>query len=225
MVIIVAAVLSFAAITLKPFQDKNIEIEKKKDILKSVGLGLDLTGVDNKNTFYEELYAKYIVETKVINSKGEEKSGVDAFNVKMKAEMAKNEEERNLPLYFANLDDGTKKVIIPLRGKGLWGPIWGYISLEGDYNTIFGTTFDHKGETPGLGADINKDWFLEPFKGKEIFEGEELVSITIVKGGAAPGDKHGVDAISGGTITSKGLEDMLRDNLKSYKSYFKNQKN
>jgi Na+-transporting NADH:ubiquinone oxidoreductase subunit C len=96
------------------------------------------------------------------------------------------------------------------------------MSFKSDFNTVFGTTFDHKGETPGLGAEINQDWFEQPFIGKQIFaEDGKLVSILIVKGGAKPDDIHGVDAISGGTITSKGVEKMLLDNLTNYEAYFK----
>ncbi len=111
--------------------------------------------------------------------------------------------------------------MVPVRGKGLWGPIWGYMALESDLNTISGAVFDHKGETPGLGAEINTDWFQEPFTGKTIFdESGKFVSITVVKGGADPSDPHGVDGISGGTITSKGLEEMLADCLAGYVNHF-----
>ncbi|MFC2087108.1 NADH:ubiquinone reductase (Na(+)-transporting) subunit C, partial [Bacteroidota bacterium] len=121
--------------------------------------------------------------------------------------------------------------IIPLRGKGLWGPIWGYVSLEDDYNTVYGAVFDHKTETPGLGAEINTTWFQKPFKGKNIFnQSGEFVGINIYKGGsgaaANAGDlKHGVDGISGGTITSKGVEAMIHDNLNLYTAYFNKNKN
>ncbi len=134
-----------------------------------------------------------------------------------------------LPVYIFE-KEGKKSYIFPLQGKGLWGPIWGYLALEGDFNTISGAVFDHKAETPGLGADINKDWFEKPFKGKLLFEGDEFVSITVHKGGTgaakiAGDETHGVDAISGGTITSKALESMLKDDwLYSYKGFLKKNK-
>ena len=107
-------------------------------------------------------------------------------------------------------------------GKGLWGPIWGYIALESDKNTVAGASFDHKGETPGLGAEINQGWFQEPFVGKKIFdESGDYQSIRVIKGGAPEGDKHGVDAISGGTITSNGVTEMLVRTLKIYEPYLK----
>ncbi|MBN2520588.1 MAG: NADH:ubiquinone reductase (Na(+)-transporting) subunit C [Bacteroidales bacterium] len=228
MVIIVATILSLAAMALKPLQDKNEEIAKKTDILKSIYQVGDLSEVKNKDQYIKGQYKKYIVESYVIDINGNKKEGIDAFKVDLKKELAKEGNKRNLPVFISQLDNGEEKLIIPLRGKGLWGPIWGYISLNEDNNTIFGAVFDHKTETPGLGAEINTSWFQKPFKDKKLFnENGEFVSIKVYKGGkgaaANAGDLiHGVDAISGGTITSKGLEAMLRDNLKTYVTFLKN---
>ena len=213
MVVIVALLLSLAAIQLKPFQDKNIEEEKKQNILSSVGIAS--TPVDAV-----DLYAKYITESFILNNKGEKQEG-DAFVIELKSELGKPASERKLPVFVATLDDGGKAFVVPLRGKGLWGPIWGYISLKPDLNTIYGTIFDHQGETPGLGAEIATDWFQEPFKGKQIFQDStQFVSVKVLKGGAPDDDPHAVDAISGGTITSKALEAMLDTCLVQYKTYF-----
>lgn len=223
MVIIVAAILSFTAEALKPIQQENVKIEKIQNILSSVS-------IESTKENAEELFNKYIPEENrlVIGTDGKLKEGIVAFEINLKKEMAKEAAERSLPLFIAELD-GSQKPIIQLLGKGLWGPIWGYISLNDDYNTIFGANFDHKGETPGLGADINKDWFEKPFIGKTIFEGNDFVSITVHKGGSGAalraGDlTHGVDAISGGTITSKGLEAMIDASLGNYVNYFNNNK-
>ncbi|HQQ12675.1 MAG TPA: FMN-binding protein, partial [Bacteroidales bacterium] len=98
--------------------------------------------------------------------------------------------------------------------------------LKSDFNTIYGAMFDHKGETPGLGAEIGQQWFIEPFKGKTIFDQNgKFTSIQIIKGGAADDNPHGVDAISGGTITSKGVEKMIFDNLGSYQAFIQTHKN
>jgi Na+-transporting NADH:ubiquinone oxidoreductase subunit C len=132
--------------------------------------------------------------------------------------------ERQLPVFVCE-KEGEKYYIFPLRGKGLWGPIWGYISLESDMNTVYGAVFDHKSETPGLGAEIKESWFENNFNGKKIFEEGRFVGIDVVKGGADPGDNYAVDAISGGTITSKGLEDMIYDNLSAYDTFFETQRN
>ena len=216
MVVIVALLLSLAALQLKPFQDKNIEQEKKQNILAS----LRITATRAESV---DLYAKYITETFVINNKGEKQDGVDAFIVDMKTEIGKPASERKLPVFVGTLDNGTKAYVVPLRGKGLWGPIWGYISFEPNLNTVYGTIFDHQGETPGLGAEISTGWFQEPFRGKTIFkDSTEFISIKVLKGGAPDDDPHAVDAISGGTITSKALEAMLDSCLVQYKTYFLN---
>lgn len=214
MVIIVALLLSVAAMKLKPFQDKNIEVEKKQNILAA--LNIQSTPIDAV-----ELYNKYITESFVVNSKGEKLNDIDAFTVDMKVEVSNPISKRLLPVFVSTLEDGRNAFVVPLRGKGLWGPIWGYISFEKDLNTIYGANFDHQGETPGLGAEIRETWFQKPFIGKKIFENpDHFVSIKVIKGGADPDNLHQVDAISGGTITSKGLEAMIDSCLIAYKNYF-----
>lgn len=223
MVIVVAAVLAVASIALKPFQDKNAEIEKKLSILRSVGLAPPLN-VASKGTWTENAYSKHIINTFVIDSLGNPRKGIDAFNIDMKAEIAKPGKDRDLPVFVFKDDQGKKFYIIPVRGSGLWGPIWGYVALESDFNTIAGVTFDDQGETPGLGAEINTPEFQAQFKGKKIFEGNTFTSIKVMKGGATPGNTHEVDAISGGTLTSRGLEAMLLNCLRPYEFYFQNNK-
>ncbi len=227
MVIIVAAVLSFVAEELKPLQERNVELEKKSDILASVQMTEGVEDAKDKDSFIEEQFNNFITESFVINSEGEVLEGKDAFSItkNIKAEMDKPAEERDLPIFVFETEEGRNKYIIPVRGKGLWGPVWGYIALENDFKTISGAVFDHQGETPGLGAEINTDWFGDAFIGKTIFENGEFVSVKVVKGGADPEAEHSVDAISGGTITSKGVEDMLYNSLKPYVSYFKQQMN
>jgi Na+-transporting NADH:ubiquinone oxidoreductase subunit C len=118
------------------------------------------------------------------------------------------------------MDGGDTLHIFPLEGKGLWGPIWGYVSLKPDMNTIFGVTFDHKGETPGLGAEINTTPFESQFLDKALYENGKYVSVKVVKGTARKDSLHEVDGISGGTITSKALEAMVFDGLIKYEKYF-----
>ncbi|MCF6365539.1 MAG: NADH:ubiquinone reductase (Na(+)-transporting) subunit C [Bacteroidales bacterium] len=249
LVIVVAAALAFTAIQLQPLQEQNVKVEKMQNILQSVGFN---PTVENAS----ELYAKYVQEDFVVDINGERKEG-KGFDVNMKkesrktfkikalknklqtaegSEKAKLQDELNslraslnLPVYVCE-KDGDIHYIFPLQGKGLWGPIWGYIALDNDFNTIYGAVFDHKAETPGLGADINKDWFEQPFSGKTLFEGDEFVSITLYKGGKgsavlAGDSEHGCDAISGGTITSKGLERMLKEEwLYNYEAFLKKNK-
>ena len=124
---------------------------------------------------------------------------------------------RKLPIFECSIEESIKYVI-PVRGKGLWGPIWGYIALNEDKNSIYGVTFAHQGETPGLGAEISEAPFQKQFDNKEIFENGKFVSIKTVKAGI-PSTKHNVDAISGGTITSVFLQDMLRDCIGDYEKF------
>jgi len=212
MVIAVATLLSLAATLLQPRQQKNLEIEKKKSMLESIG-------VASTHETTESLYVKYIKDSFVLNSKGEVVGGTDAFTVVLNIEQKKPLEQQYLPVFNATPDDGEKIIILPVEGKGLWGPVYGYISLKSDLNTIYGVTFDHKGETPGLGAEINTTEFESMFIGKKLFDEGKFVSIGVLKGGAKPDDLHNVDAISGGTITSKGLEKMLKDCIVKYNDY------
>lgn len=217
MVIIVAAILSFTAITLKPFQERNVEIEKKQNILSAINI--EVTSEEA-----EDVYAQRITDSYTINSKGERTDG-NAFTIDLKKEQAKPLEKRQLPIFEADLGDEGIKYVIPLRGVGLWGPIWGYISLNDDFETVYGAIFDHASETPGLGAEIVTDAFQDNFKGKKIYNNSgEFVSLIVAKAGENAPEQHKVDAISGGTITSKGLQDMLFDDLSSYKNFFNTKK-
>jgi Na+-transporting NADH:ubiquinone oxidoreductase subunit C len=218
MVILVAAALTVVAIQLKPAQDNNIRIEKMQNILYSVHIPSTPANAETE-------FKKAITEQFVVNSKGERVEGNDAFKIDIAAELKKEESQRNLPVFYASLPDGSKKIIVPLRGKGLWGPVWGYFALNEDCNTVFGTMFDHKSETPGLGAEINTPDFQDHFIDKTIFDDSgNFTSIKVLKGGAQANDVHGVDAISGGTITSKAVEKMIFDCLSLYSPFFKNQK-
>ena len=212
LVVVVAALLAIVALSLQPAQNKNIENEKRQNILRSVNI--PSTPENSK-----ELFDKYIVKQFIVNSKGEEITG-DAFTVDLAKQAKKSCEEKLLPVFVANID-GATKYILPIYGNGLWGPLWGYISLNEDKNTVYGTVFDHKGETPGLGAEITTPHFQTQFEGKMIFDNSQLVSILVKKGGGVTG-AHEVDAISGGTITSKGVETMIKNYLTCYESFLKN---
>jgi len=212
MVIAVATLLSLAATLLQPAQQRNLEIEKKKNMLESINIE-----ATRENT--EDLYKKYITESFVIDSRGEPVKDVDAFTVVLRNEQKKPLGEQYLPVFRATPDDGEKVIILPVEGKGLWGPIYGYVSLKSDMNTIYGVNFDHKGETPGLGAEINTTPFEHQFMGKKLFENGKFVSIQVIKGGTPKENIHGVDAISGGTVTSKGLQKMIFDCIQKYSDY------
>lgn len=216
MVIIVAAILSFAAMSLKPYQDKNIEIEKKKNILASINISSTQLDAEVK-------YEKHITSSYVIDGKGDiiENPVVEAFEIDMRKEFKKDIEYINLPLFVNETSEGDINYIVPIRGKGLWGPIWGYIALKSDYNTIYGVTFSHAKETPGLGAEIATIIFQEQFKDKKVFNASgKFQSIKIVKGGADPSSNNEVDAVSGGTITSNALQETIDQCMSFYIPYF-----
>ena len=219
MVIVVAVLLASAAIVLGPYQAKNVRLEKMQNILHSIGVKV-------KRDESEKVFNQYIKEQLVLNSRGEPVTEkVSAFDIDLKKELDKarlgKADEQLFPLFVFD-KDGKLYYVIPVRGKGLWGPIWGYIALEGDLNTVFGASFGHKSETPGLGAEIETEEFQKQFEGKKIFDQSgKFVSVHLIKGGAAPEDLHGVDAVSGGTITSTGVSEMLQRTISSYLPYFK----
>ena len=219
MVVVVAAVLAFAATSLQPTQQENIRKEKMQNILSTVGITTDRDGA-------KELYDQYIVEEVAIREDGSVDESIDAFKVDLAKELKKDVGEQVFPLYVAEVE-GSKYYIVPLRGNGLWNAIFGYISLKDDINTIKGATFDHLGETPGLGAEITKQWFREKFEDEKIFdENGDLVGVSVVKGNIDVSDKddNKVDAISGATITGDGVSDMISERLKRYLPYFEQQK-
>jgi Na+-transporting NADH:ubiquinone oxidoreductase subunit C len=214
-VTIISGLLAFTAETLKEQQLKNVKAEKMQNILAAIGV-TDVSREDAASTF-----ETYIKQQLSLTEQGTVDANSSAFDLDLKKELKKGDAQR-FPLYIAE-KDGKTFYIVPLYGAGLWDAIWGYIALDTDKNTIIGANFDHKGETPGLGAEITTDWFQEQFKGKKILdESNNFVSVTAIKGGAKTGDDHGVDAISGGTITSNGVSDMVKERLAHYLPYFKN---
>lgn len=215
MVVVVGVVLAFAATSLQPMQYENARQEKMQNILATVGIQTDRAGA-------EDLFNQYIKEQVVLNNQGEEKEGVNAFDVDLAKEIKRTAGEQNFPLYIAEVD-GETYYIIPLRGSGLWNAIFGYIALQDDVNTIKGAVFDHLGETPGLGAEITQEWFRERFTDEKIFdENGELIGVSVVKGNSsASKDDNKVDAISGATITGDGVSDMISERLQHYLPYFK----
>ncbi|HET8962591.1 MAG TPA: NADH:ubiquinone reductase (Na(+)-transporting) subunit C, partial [Chitinophagales bacterium] len=207
--IIVAIALAFAHSSLEPQMLENEKLATQKDILRSVGL------VDLPNT--AEVYDKSITSL-VIDANGKLVEGVPAETVSMAAEFKKPEAEQVHPLFIYTADDGSKKYILPVFGNGLWDKIWGYVALEDDLNTIAGVSMDHKSETPGLGAEIkdNPEKYNDPFIGKSIYDSNNnYVSIRMMKGGIKV-PEHEIDGISGATITSEGVNEMMKRGIGYY---------
>ena len=226
---IVALVLSLMYTGLKDIHAENEAIFNKRAILSAVSNYLDkpvdqMTDQQVQSVFDDKM------EQQVINYQGESVSsekvealgykGGKAEDIDMAKEKKKPAEDRVYPVFKFN-DEGDQYYIVAIRGNGLWDEIWGNIAIKEDFNTVAGASFDHKGETPGLGAEIKDNpSFSKQFQGKELYnDSGEYVSITVRKGGAKDPD-HEVDAITGATITCDGVTDMLYKGIKNYENYF-----
>lgn len=205
MVVIVAILLSLASLSLQQRQYDNELGEKKNNILQSLGM---------PDGDFDAMVKAYVVDA---DGNKTERPAAEVFDMmKTNKDLRADYEHKTLILFEAA--DG--RVVIPLVGKGLWDDIWGYIALEKDMSTVSGIVMLHKGETPGLGAEIATPAHQAKYKGKKLFENDDFVSITLRKGGAKD-PAHEVDAITGGTKTSEGVTNMLRDNLSEYLPFFK----
>ena len=219
MIVGIASILAYTSQTLKPLQKENIRKEKMQNILSTVGVNVSPEEA-------EELYNQYVIEELSLRNDGTVNENLNPFSdINLAKELKKDYSDQHFPLYVAEIDS-EKFYIIELRGDGLWDAIWGYMSLKSDFNTINGVSFDHKGETAGLGAEITKDWFKDSFVNEKVFnENGDLVGITVLKGNNDPNntdkDDHEVDAISGSTITGDGVTDMIIERLNNYLPYLK----
>ena len=203
---IVSLLLSITSGSLRSFQEDNVRLDTKKQILNSLP-GIEL-GEDAAAT-----YAATIKEYNMLDAEGNVVKSLDPvadFDIKA--------EEGQFPMYVAEVN-GETKYILPMNGAGLWGAIWGYMALNDDRNTVFGVFFNHASETPGLGAEIVTEKFRNPFIGKELLKNGKFASIAIEKAGTKVEGRDQVDAISGGTITSKGVEAMLSSSLVNYENF------
>ena len=219
--IISSLLLSLAATQLKSYQDYNIDVDKKKNVLKSIGL--DVSALEPKNILseYNARILEIITDRDGNNVKSIKFSDLLLSENKRTGESIFTYEGNNyLPVFKSSSPEAT---IIPISGKGLWSTLFGYFAIDDDFNTVRGITFYQHGETPGLGGEVDKAWFQANFAGKKIKDNSgNLVSIEVVKGKS--GDNiHGVDGISGATITSRGVTDFLLRDLKRYLPFFNKQ--
>lgn len=220
LVVVAAAVLAVAAVGLKPFQKKNQEIEKMQQLLTSAGIENDVKNAEElyKNCFVKELAVNKKGEVVSVYENGQQTEGKERpFNIELSKELAKGEQAQ-FPIFVCK-QEGKTIYVVPVHGKGLYDAIWGNIAIEEDLNTVAGALFDHKGETPGLGAEITNPNFPAQFKGKQIFENDE-VKLAVVKG-KKTAENFQVDAVTGATNTSNGVSNMLKDCLSNYVEYFK----
>lgn len=219
LVLIVGVVLSVVYQALRPQQLENIANDTKTQILAAALI------TPEKGQNVSDLYKDHIIDSFVVNSNGEKlENAPAAFDVNVGTEVKKPDSERLLPVFVCAIDPkdpspASLKYILPAYGAGLWGPIWGYVAFNADGRTIYGAFFGHQGETPGLGAEITKPAFTDQFKGKSVYSGDQFTSIAVIKTGKEPSDADYVHAISGGTITSQGVQAMLFNSLEPYNAF------
>jgi Na+-transporting NADH:ubiquinone oxidoreductase subunit C len=218
MVIIVGSVLASLAFGLKPLQKAHEADKKRMDIIGAIG-------VESERSTVNDVFTDYVSGFYLLDNNGKvtstDQKAVFAVDIKKQHRNTElTESEKKFPLYTAKTDSGTEVFIVPMVGKGLWGPIWGYVAMEKDMKTIFGAKFDHKTETPGLGAEIKTDFFQKNWAGQELdIAANAKMMFEVTKGSGSSLGKHQVDGITGGTITSKGVQEMVNRTMLVYRKY------
>ena len=218
LVVVVGAALAITSLSLRDRQQENVNADKMRQILASVHVAPASGEVMAE-------FNRLITEQYVVDSNGNRVDG-DAFDINVAEQVKLPDSRRKLPVFVCTLDDKSVKYILPLYGAGLWGPIWGYISMDADGSTVYGAFFAHQGETPGLGAEIEKPEFSDQFDGLSVFKDGSFKPVAVVKKGMKPlnGEDY-VDGISGGTITSQGVSAMLSNCLKPYNKFLEQLRN
>lgn len=219
--VIASGLLSFAAQYLKPFQEENIRIDKMKNIIKA--LDIRESGMEEDEDYFGSIPASTITKLYTDNITGVVVDSKGAIVEGVKTTDLKEEETERRALYLHKVGSEIKAFCLPISGKGLWSTIKGYLALEKNLNTIKGLTFYSHGETPGLGGEIEKNWFTNNYKGKEVLGTDgSIASVTIVKGKAIKTSKsynHEVDGISGATLTAKGVNQFMKQDLEFFAPY------
>ena len=218
--IVCSLLLSLASEGLRSLKEKNVEIDKKKNILNAIGL--NITSLSNSDI---DKYFSNNIDTVIIDINGEINnfltiSDLVAIENNQTGEVKYyNNDNEYLPMYE---DNSRSVVVLPISGKGLWSTLFGYFAIDSrNYSTVRGITFYKHKETPGLGGEVSKKWFQSNFIGKEIYENNNLNSVKVAKAGYADENSlYEVDGISGATITSNGVTTFLLRDLKRYEKYF-----
>ncbi|MBW7866808.1 MAG: NADH:ubiquinone reductase (Na(+)-transporting) subunit C [Brumimicrobium sp.] len=219
MVVIVGVALSALSLGLTPQKQANVEAKKKINILSAMGIDANRSNV-------AKIYDEHIKNSYVVNSSGDlvenlpaEKQAFNLDVLKQMRDKTISVEDRLYPVFEAVNEEGENVYVLPMAGKGLWGPIWGFISISDDRETISGVSFDHQGETPGLGAEIAQHFFQKQWVGEKISTEGSPIYINVVKDGSGK-EPERVDGITGGTVTSKGVERMVNETMNVYIKYF-----
>lgn len=221
--VVCSLLISGASASLKGRQDRNIELDRKFNVLKAFGHTVE--NEKGKRTIsdddIDDDFAAYISEV-IVDRDGKVLDGVTS------ADLTKDDkkEKTRLPLYLWTEDGEVTRYAFPISGYGLWSTIYGYMALERDLATIIGVTFFKHNETPGLGGECSEPWFMEQFAEKRVHDGSAPHTFEVVKGGVAAkypeGNDHAVDGISAATITSNGIQSFINGDLALYEPYFAN---
>ena len=209
MVVIVAFLLAFVSSSLREKQNKNVELDTKKQILSALNVR-DVSNVDS-------VYNAVVKADMLMDDAGKLSKNEGSFATSYQKEVKEN---NRLHVFIAEID-GATKYVFPVYGNGLWGAVWGYVALNDDKDTVFGAYFSHASETPGLGAEIATEPFQIQFQNKKIFENGEI-ALSVVKHGKIEKPDYQVDGISGGTLTSDGVDKMIKSCLSNYKKFLTN---
>ena len=245
MVLVVGSLLAYLAASLKPTITENQRLEKQQNILYAMGVNNNdessavfVSTEEAPKLFSDKVSEQIVLEVKdgKMISQMTRQEYMDANNgkepylidVKKQKSNAKDGKARKLPLFIGKNKEGKTVYVAPIYGKGLWDAIWGYVAID-ENMVVQGAYFDHKGETPGLGANIKQRYFMDDFYGEHLLtESGAFKGITVAKGNADPKNEdkmdNEVDAIAGATITGDGVSAMIKSDLKLYKPYFDNLK-
>jgi Na+-transporting NADH:ubiquinone oxidoreductase subunit C len=215
MIIIITLSLSLLHQSLRPLQLENERVDKMRQILRSLN-------IEKKAADAEAEFNRLITNSYMINPDGTRIAGTErtadndqAFAAVLRSAIV------GLPVFEATID-GNTVYIFPMRGAGMWGPIWGYLAVNADGNAIFGATFDHASETPGLGDAIATRPFGNQYIGRKLFRNQNFTSVAVVRPGTSATDRDYVDGISGGTITSRRVGDMMHQSIGQYEQFLRN---
>ncbi len=226
MVIVVGSLLAYLATGLKARIDENERFEKQQNILYAMGINRNEGDGDVSfvpTTEVESVFSDYITKQLLVDPSGNTAEDNEAYLVDMKKQLnaLKSGQNAKLPLFIGE-KEGEKFYIIPMYGKGLWDAIWGFISVD-DNMVVQGVYFDHKSETPGLGANIKQRFFMDDFVGESILDGNSYAGVDVAKGNNDPlnqnKEDNEVDALAGATITGNGVSAMIKESLKLYRPY------
>lgn len=202
--------LSLAQATLKPRQERNVEVDRKRNILRALDFAEERPwSADQIQVLFEEAVVGLLMDS----------AGKRVPDLRPR-DLDPSSQPDLLPLYLKVVEGRIDGYALPISGKGLWSTLYGYLALQPDGSTVKGIKFYQHGETPGLGGEVEKDWFSDNFVGKRIINAAgELVGIQLVKGKVDPANPeayHRVDGISGATMTARGVNAFLMSDLERY---------